>query len=355
MSETHSVFDTAAGASGGENSAPEAVAIVSGGSGGSSSTSGTVTQGTSPWVENLAQVGGSAIALGQAAKAASLPVALASDTGNLPTTDANGGAAVSGSAMPSGGSGFLGWLSAIYTRLAGTLTVGGTVAVSGGTVSLSGTSAISGTVSLAGTSTVSGSVALTGTSPIQGVSGGVPVPTTDSNGGTSATAPTMPAGGAGLLGWLSGLYSSFTNTVTTAVVTTAPTNWQWVYDKTVAANVTAVNSTLGGNNVTAYRLTSGAASTMTPGAPSRTRCYDLTNTTSGLLFFQIYNKASAPVPGTDTPIVTFALQANQTRTIMFQLNQGLAAALGTQFAVTSDFAGATAVTTSGAVVGMVFY
>lgn len=52
-----------------------------------SSISGTVavTQSTSPWVDNLTQVGGSAIALGQTTMSASLPVAIASNQSNLPT------------------------------------------------------------------------------------------------------------------------------------------------------------------------------------------------------------------------------------------------------------------------------
>ncbi|CAM6005674.1 unnamed protein product [Sphagnum balticum] len=53
----------------------------SGGGGG-----GSVTQGTSPWVDNITQIGGANIALGQTTKSASLPVALASDQGNLPVS-----------------------------------------------------------------------------------------------------------------------------------------------------------------------------------------------------------------------------------------------------------------------------
>lgn len=50
--------------------------------------SGTVsaTQGTSPWVENLSQVGGSAIALGQTTMAASLPVTIASNQAAIPVS-----------------------------------------------------------------------------------------------------------------------------------------------------------------------------------------------------------------------------------------------------------------------------
>jgi hypothetical protein len=63
--------------------------------------SGTITanQGTpTPWTQNLTQVGGAALALGQAAMAASLPVALASNQGAVATLDAASSA--TGSAVP---------------------------------------------------------------------------------------------------------------------------------------------------------------------------------------------------------------------------------------------------------------
>lgn len=46
----------------------------------------TAQQGTSPWVENLAQVGGAAFALGQALMAGSLPVTIASNQSALAVT-----------------------------------------------------------------------------------------------------------------------------------------------------------------------------------------------------------------------------------------------------------------------------
>jgi hypothetical protein len=91
--------------------------------------------------------------VGQATMAASFPVALASDQGTLPTTVGNFPATQAVSAaslpLPTGaateaslgtdgaapptipGTGIRGWLRSIYDKLAGTLTVGGTVAVSG--------------------------------------------------------------------------------------------------------------------------------------------------------------------------------------------------------------------------------
>lgn len=46
----------------------------------------TVNQGTSPWVDNITQIGGSGITLGQKAMAASLPVVIASDQTSFPVT-----------------------------------------------------------------------------------------------------------------------------------------------------------------------------------------------------------------------------------------------------------------------------
>ena len=55
---------------------------------------------------------------------------LAAIAGSTATVAAAQGAAATGTTMPSGGSGLLGWLSGIYTKLSGTLTIGGTVSVS---------------------------------------------------------------------------------------------------------------------------------------------------------------------------------------------------------------------------------
>lgn len=56
-----------------------AINNVSGGSGGG----GSVTQGTSPWVDNITQIGGTSITLGQKTSSASLPVVLASDQSTI--------------------------------------------------------------------------------------------------------------------------------------------------------------------------------------------------------------------------------------------------------------------------------
>ena len=71
---------------------------------GSVSITGTVavTQSTSPWVDNLTQVGGAAIALGQTTMSASLPVAIASNQSAIPEnlTQILGAAPSAANALP---------------------------------------------------------------------------------------------------------------------------------------------------------------------------------------------------------------------------------------------------------------
>lgn len=66
----------------------------------------TATQGTSPWVDNITQIGGSSLALGQTTMSASLPVAIASNQSALPvsqsgswTVTANAGTNLNTSAL----------------------------------------------------------------------------------------------------------------------------------------------------------------------------------------------------------------------------------------------------------------
>lgn len=56
------------------------------GGGGGGGSGGSVTQGTSPWVDNITQIGGAALALGQTTMSASIPVALASNQSALAVT-----------------------------------------------------------------------------------------------------------------------------------------------------------------------------------------------------------------------------------------------------------------------------
>lgn len=64
---------------------------------GGTNTIGSVNQGTSPWIDNITQIGGSAIALGQTTMSASLPVAIASNQTaiKINTQDGSGNAITS--------------------------------------------------------------------------------------------------------------------------------------------------------------------------------------------------------------------------------------------------------------------
>lgn len=63
-----------------------------------SNTIGAVTQASGPWTQNLTQVGGSAIALGQTTMLASLPVVIASNQSTLVTSDLADGSVAGGTA-----------------------------------------------------------------------------------------------------------------------------------------------------------------------------------------------------------------------------------------------------------------
>lgn len=60
-----------------------------GGSGGSGG-GGSVTQGTSPWVDNITQIGGSSLILGSALSSGSIPVVIASDQASVSVKQATG-------------------------------------------------------------------------------------------------------------------------------------------------------------------------------------------------------------------------------------------------------------------------
>jgi hypothetical protein len=106
----------------------------------------------------------------QPISAASLP---------LPSGAAQDGTDATGIAAPTGAVGIRGWLSGIYSRLAGPLTVTGTF--------------------------------WQATQPISAAS--LPLPTGAAQDGTDATGITQLAGGVGIRGWLSGIFSKLTSLI----------------------------------------------------------------------------------------------------------------------------------------------
>ena len=130
---------------------------------------GAVTQSGGPWTMNLTQVGGAAVALGQAVMASSIPVVIASNQSSLPVTVGNASIPVTQSGT---------WNVGLN---AGTNSIGAVTAFQDNT----GAQTVPGATA-AGTSSTKPAVA------VQGVTGGVPIPV---SGTVTPTMPTSSAAG----------------------------------------------------------------------------------------------------------------------------------------------------------------
>lgn len=89
-----------------------------------------------------------------------------------------------------------------------------------------------------------------------------------------------------------------------------------------------------GSSNSSKRLTTCAATTnLTSAVPNPVDLYGIivTNTAAAVKFLKVYNKASAPVLASDTPLLTICLPAGQLVNIGFEaglyLNLGLAYAI----------------------------
>lgn len=146
----------------------------------------------------------------------------------LPTGAATDGTAITGSVMPAGGSSINGWLSAIYTKLIGTVAVTGTFFQATQPISnvndgsdITGAAMPAGGVGFRGWlsaiyTKLSGSIAVTGafyqaTQPVSAAS--LPLPTGAATDGTAITGSVMPAGGASINGWLSAIYTKLIGSI----------------------------------------------------------------------------------------------------------------------------------------------
>ena len=150
----------------------------------------------------------------QAISAASLPLpaGAATDTTVAGITTSLGTDGATPPSIP--GTGVRGWLRSIYDKLAGTLTVGGTVALGAGSANVGSITNVTGTVSLptgAATSALQAGVQSAAGTPnatavtVQGNAGGVPMPVSGSVSvtGTAAVSGTVTAnqGAAGASAW----------------------------------------------------------------------------------------------------------------------------------------------------------
>ena len=99
------------------------------------------------------------------------------------------------------------------------------------------------------------------------------------------------------------------------------------------------------------RITGGSSGVI-KASPASLLSFVIVNTQASLRYFQVYNKATAGVPGTDTPLATIPLAANGVSQL--SLLSGMYGSVGLSWAVTTDAAG----TTAGAAndtLGTVFY
>ena len=115
-----------------------------------------------------------------------------------------------------------------------------------------------------------------------------------------------------------------------------------------------MRATAGGLTTSVRMPSSGATTNATLVKASAGRLYKMRgyNTTAGVLYLKLFNKTTAPVPGTDTPVHTEALKPNDYFNLEFG-DLGLYFATGIGYAITGAVAdGDTTVLTAGAIVGM---
>ena len=97
-----------------------------------------------------------------------------------------------------------------------------------------------------------------------------------------------------------------------------------------------------GTGVTALRVTTGASGVIKASAGKLYGSASIVNALASARYLQIYNKTTAGVPGTDTPAMTIALAASAILSPTLFSDIGVNFATGISWAITTDFAGATA-------------
>lgn len=107
---------------------------------------------------------------------------------------------------------------------------------------------------------------------------------------------------------------------------------------------------------TINRVVSAATTNATSVKASAGQVYGwvLCNNAASAKFVKLYNKASAPTVGTDTPVMTIAVPANQT--VLIELDNGIKFATGIALAITGAYADAdTTATAAGDVIAHLLY
>jgi hypothetical protein len=105
-----------------------------------------------------------------------------------------------------------------------------------------------------------------------------------------------------------------------------------------------------------YKLLSAAStnSTLILSGQHKVLGYSFCNTGASFAFLKLYNKATAPTVGTDTPVETIGIPPNSTAVLFNPI--GVSYSLGIGLAVTGGYADAdTTAVTAGQVIGSLFY
>lgn len=96
-----------------------------------------------------------------------------------------------------------------------------------------------------------------------------------------------------------------------------------------------------GTGQTPARVTTNASGVIKASAGKLFGQGSIVNTNAAARYLQIYNKATAGVPGTDTPAMTIAVPASGSLPPALFTDTGIAFGTGISWAITTDFAGAT--------------
>ena len=94
------------------------------------------------------------------------------------------------------------------------------------------------------------------------------------------------------------------------------------------------SATTANGAATPIRITAAASSGLISSGTHRVLGWNLLNTNAAVRYFHLYNKATAPTVGTDTPIATIPIGIGQT--VNFMIDVGFYFSLGVGYAVTTD-------------------
>lgn len=110
-----------------------------------------------------------------------------------------------------------------------------------------------------------------------------------------------------------------------------PLNWS------NGQNIPVPSASTGSFNLTHHKISAASTNaTSVKGSAGTIGSVVLTNTSAAIKFFKLYNKATAPTVGTDTPVATVGVPAGQT--ITWQCEQGLRLNLGIAYALVTGVA-----------------